>query len=76
MDLDCREKFMSFGNIANPEQLALLRQALAEHCTELGIDPRDKATRETIAVCLLLLFYHGATTLDALRRTPQVDWRT
>ncbi len=51
---------------ANPAQLALLRTALNEHCTEFGIDANQATMRDTIAGRIFSLFESGVSTLEEL----------
>lgn len=52
---------MIFHGIAEPEQLSILRQVLADYCREHGVVGR--AERDDIAERILIAFSRGAGTL-------------
>ncbi len=66
-------KLMSFKGTANPEQLALLRTALSEHCTEFGIDASNATLRDSIAERMFFLFQSGANSLEELKLALRGD---
>lgn len=59
---------MPFRNIADSEQLAVLRKALAEVCFALDVRPTDVEGREEIAERILWHHGNGVETLEHLKR--------
>lgn len=59
---------MPFRNAADPEQLALLRNALAEICAELGIRDSDAISRNEIAERILWHHGNGVDNLERFKR--------
>ena len=53
------------GTIANPEQLAVMEEALEAHCLAHTIV--DEGTREYIAQFIILMFKGGAQTVEEFR---------
>jgi hypothetical protein len=53
------------GTIANPEQLAVMQEALDSHCLAHNIV--DEGTREYIAQFIILMFKGGARTVEEFR---------
>ncbi len=66
---------MSFSVPASPEQLALLRTVLNEHCIEFGIDANHSTMRDTIASRILSLFENGVNGLEELKLKLKEDGR-
>ena len=64
---------MPFTGIASPEQLAVLRRALDEHCLEIGTE--DDLVRELIAARIIVLFSSGVSTLEGLKHALGQDRR-
>ena len=64
---------MTFQGTANPSELALLRTALNEHCTEFGIDTSNAAMRDTIASRIYSLFENGVDSLEVLKLMLKED---
>jgi hypothetical protein len=58
---------MIFQGTAAPEELALLRTALNDHCVEFGIDQSDMTARETVAGRVFSLFKNGVGTLEEFK---------
>ncbi len=58
---------------ANPAQLALLRAALNDHCTEFGIDASQATMRGTIAGRIFSLFENGVNSLEELKLMLKED---
>ncbi len=56
---------MPFPNVYEPSQLAILRNALDEHCAAKGIT--HDIERERVAIRLMGLFAAGAETVAELR---------
>lgn len=54
------------NQVARPHQLAVLRQALDEHCAEAEI-PSDSPLRNDVATRLMIYFNAGISGLDALK---------
>jgi hypothetical protein len=56
---------MPFTGIADPEQLAMLRQALEEYCRARGIT--DQQGRDKAALLVMSIFRSGSSTLEELK---------
>lgn len=61
---------MPFRNIVNPDELALLRQILDEHCAENGVGT-DDPEREHIAFRIMTLVNSGIAAGPELKRHLQ-----
>jgi hypothetical protein len=57
---------MVFRGVAEPEQLAMLREVVDDHCREAGIDPASEE-RDEIARLVMSLFNNGASTAAELK---------
>lgn len=66
---------MIFQGTATPSELALLRTALNEHCTEIGIDLNQSSMRDTIAGRIFSLFENGVNSLEELKLMLKEDQR-
>lgn len=64
---------MIFQGTASPSELALLRTALNEHCTEFGIDANQATMRDTIAGRIFSLFENGVSSLEELKLMLKED---
>lgn len=58
---------MIFQGTVDPEELALLRAALNDHCAEFGVDQSDMTARETVAGRVFSLFKNGVGTLEEFK---------
>ena len=59
---------MTFRNVADPDQLAVLREALAEICAALDIQQMDLKRREVLAERILWYYANGVDTVERLKR--------
>jgi len=66
---------MPFNHIADPAQLKLLRDALDQHCSEVGVDASDAPFREAIAGRIIYLFQTGVGTVEELKQALRSDHR-
>ena len=64
---------MPFNGTANPEQVALLRSALNEYCTEIGVDTAEILVRDKSARRVLYLFQNGVSSLEELKQALRSD---
>ena len=64
---------MSSSVTADPAQLALLRTALNEHCTEFSIEANQTSLRSSIAGRILCLFENGVGSLEEMKLVLKED---
>ncbi|MBC7282976.1 hypothetical protein [Hoeflea sp.] len=64
---------MIFQGTANSSELALLRTALNEHCTESGINISNDAMRAVVASRIFSLFENGVDSLEELKLMLKED---
>ncbi|PWV97717.1 hypothetical protein DFR52_106242 [Hoeflea marina] len=64
---------MPFRNIANPDQLALLRRTLEELCVEFGVSAQDGETRDEIARRIVFLFERGMSGVEEMKQRLRED---
>ena len=64
---------MPLNGSANPEQLALLRNALNECCTEIGVDTAEILVRDKSARRALYFFQSGVSSVDELKQALRSD---
>ncbi|KGF68543.1 hypothetical protein LL06_16000 [Hoeflea sp. BAL378] len=59
---------MPFRNVADPDQLAVLRRALAEICAALDVPHTDSKRRDELAGRILWYHSNGVDTVEHLKR--------